>query len=127
MDQGWSPSDGGVRSEVQDRAIRQYSNDMLQEFTRTSGDSQALLTGDTEVSSQHMVSLIESICDVFYARMHLKPDSRNYHDGEIICIAVNGLEQNSEADTYLKIAVRESILHRFSPATLKFLRNTWCH
>jgi hypothetical protein len=116
-DSGWTPSQGDVRPELQDLAIREYSDQMMQEFSRTSGDTQALLSGDIEITSAHMTRLIDSLCDVFYARLH----SQDYKgDPEIICFAVkDDLAQAAEASTILKVAVRESILHRFqySPKT----------
>ncbi len=109
-DGGWTPDQGEVKSETQDKALRAYSEEMLQQFSRTSGDAQALLSGDIEVTSQHMISLIESLCDVFYSRLH----APNHGEPEIICIAIrDDLNQCPEANTFLRIAVRESIFHRF--------------
>jgi len=109
-DRGWLPENGGVSPEIQDEAIREYSDEMMQQFTRTSGDSQALLSGNIEVSSQHMATLIESLSDLFYSRLH----TPEHGEPEIICVAIrDDLNQCPEAFTYLKIAVRESILHRF--------------
>lgn len=109
-DGGWMPDQGAVSSEIQDKALRAYSEEMLQQFTRTSGDAQSLLSGDIEVTSQHMINLIDSLCDVFYSRLH----TPNHGEPEIICIAIrDDLNQCPEARTFLRIAVRESIFHRF--------------
>jgi hypothetical protein len=109
-DGGWMPEHGEVKSETQDKALRAYSEEMLQQFSRTSGDAQSLLAGDIEVTSQHMISLIESLCDVFYSRLH----TPGHGEPEIICIAIrDDLNQCPEANTFLRIAVRESIFHRF--------------
>lgn len=109
-DRGWLPEHGGVNPEIQDEAMREYSEEMMQQFTRTSGDAQALLSGDIEVNSQHMVTLIESLSDLFYSRLH----TPGHGEPEIICIAIrDDLNQCREASTYLNVAVRESILHRF--------------
>jgi len=108
-DKGWSPKLGGVAPEVQDDAMREYSGQMMQQFTRTSGYSQDLLSGDLDVTSKHMITLIESLCNLFYDRLHI----HDHREPEILCIAVrDDLSHNPRADTYLKIAVRESILHR---------------
>lgn len=116
-DEGWMASDGGVRSEVQDAAVREYSEEMIQQFSRTSGDAQALLRGNIEVTSSHMITLIDSLCDVFYSRLHTPAGISGSGEPEIICVAVRGdLNGCLEADTLLKIAVRESILHRFQYA-----------
>jgi len=109
-DRGWLPEKGGVSPEIQDEAIREYSDEMMQQFTRTSGDAQALLSGNIEISSQHMATLIESLSDLFYSRLH----TPGHGEPEIICVAIrDDLDQCREASTYLKVAVRESILHRF--------------
>ena len=108
-DKGWSPVSGGVSPEIQDDAIREYSAQMVYQFSRTSGDAQALLSGDIEITSQHMITLIESLCDVFYSRLH----TPGHRDPEIICVAIRDDLTHSPAATYLNVAVRESILHRF--------------
>jgi hypothetical protein len=116
-DGGWQPEEGGVRPEIQDIAVREYSEEMIQQFSRTSGDAQALLRGDIEVTSSHMITLIDSLCDVFYSRLHTPTGSLGSGEPEIICIAIRDqLQECPEADTILKIAVRESILHRFQYA-----------
>lgn len=116
-DEGWKPDTGGVRAEIQDLAIREYSEEMIQQFSRTSGDAQALLRGDIEITSSHMITLIDSLCDVFYSRLHTPRGVLGSGEPEIICVAIrDDLQQCPEADTLLKIAVRESILHRFQYA-----------
>lgn len=108
-DRGWNETKGGVGSEVQDAALREYSVDMVQQFTRTSGDSQTLAAGDPEVTSLHMITLIDALCDAFYSRLH----TVGYREPENLCVAIrDGLDNNSDASTYIRTAVRESILHR---------------
>ena len=109
-DHGWSPQNGGITPEVQDAAIREYSDVMIDQFSRTAGDAAHLLSGDISVTSLHMVRLIESLCDLFYARLH----TPGHGEPEIICFAVrDDLTRSPDVRLYLQIAVRESILHRF--------------
>jgi hypothetical protein len=109
-DLGWTPDSGGVQPEIQDDAIRDYSDSMIQQLSHTSGDTQALLSGDIEVTSLHMLTLVESLCDLFYARLH----TPGHGEPEIICVAIrDDLSACPQADAYLKVAVRESMLHRF--------------
>ena len=116
-DEGWIPENGGVRAEIQDIAVREYSEEMIQQFSRTSGDAQSLIHGDIEVTSSHMTTLIDSLCDVFYSRLHTPVGVLGSGEPEIICVAVrDDLGQCPEAELLLKIAVRESILHRFQYA-----------
>jgi hypothetical protein len=116
-DKNWNPEDGGVPSETQDEAIREYSEEMVQQFSRTSGDAQALLSGDIEVTSSHMITLIDSLCDVFYSRLHTPVGTLGEGEPEIICIAIrDDLQQYPDANVLLNIGVRESILHRFTYA-----------
>jgi hypothetical protein len=116
-DEGWIPENGGVRAEIQDIAVREYSEEMIQQFSRTSGDAQSLLHGNIEVTSSHMTTLIDSLCDVFYSRLHTPVGVLGSGEPEIICVAVrDDLGRCPEADILLKIAVRESILHRFQYA-----------
>lgn len=113
-DRNWAPENGGVSPEIQDDAIREYSEEMIQQFSRTSGDSQALLSGDIEVTSSHMITLIDSFCDVFYSRLHTPAGTLGEGEPEIICVAIrDDLKQCPEAEILLNIGVRESILHRF--------------
>lgn len=114
-DRNWRPKDRGVPPEIQDDAIREYSEEMIQQFSRTSGDSQALLCGDIEVTSSHMITLIDSLCDVFYSRLHTPVGTLGEGEPEIICVAIRDeLKQCPEAEILLNIGVRESILHRFT-------------
>jgi Cdc6-like AAA superfamily ATPase len=109
-DGGWCPQDGGIPAEVQDAAIREYSEVMIDQFSWTAGDAAHLLAGDIGVTSMHMVRLIESLCDLFYSRLHTP-----WHgEPEIICLAIrDDLTRCDDVRLFLQIAVRESILHRF--------------
>lgn len=110
-DDGWEPGTKGISPEIQDEAIREYSTQMVRHLTSTAGDLQNLLSEDTEVTSKHMLTLIDSLCDLFYAKLHLP----NHGAPEVISIAVKGnLDDNLEAKTILDVAFRESILHRFT-------------
>jgi hypothetical protein len=83
---------------------------MISHFSKTFGDTQALLAGDIGVTSQHLVNLIQSLSWLFNYRLH---DSSN--DPEIICVAIrDDLRKHPDVRAYLNVAVRESILHEFS-------------
>jgi len=112
---GWAPGQGAISAPTQDEAIREYSESMMEELRQTAGGPQVLLQGDIDVTSRHMVTLIESFSDLFYSRLHT-PDHR---EPEIICIAIRDADSASSATAYLDVAVRESILHpmSYSPKT----------
>lgn len=108
---GWAPdSSSKISAETQDDAIREYSSAMLDTLSQTAGDAIALLSGDASITSKHMVTLIESLSDLFYARLHSAS-----REPEIFCIAVrDDLDANPFAKSILNVAVRESILQRRS-------------
>lgn len=108
---GWTPtSPSPIAAEIQDRAIREYSNAMMNTLSQAAGDTTALLSGVVPITSKHMVTLIESISDLFYARLHSRSG-----EPEIFCIAIkNDIDANPFAKSILDVAVRESILHRRS-------------
>ena len=107
----WTPdASATISAEIQDDAIREYSDAMLDTLSQTAGDSTELLSGDVSITSKHMVTLIESLSDLFYFRLH--SDSR---EPEIFCIAIkDDLALNPFAKSTLDVAVRESILQRRS-------------
>lgn len=110
QDTGWSHAMGGISAEIQDRAIREYSAEMVSHISDTAGDAEALLSGDIEVTSRHMITLIESLSDLFYSRLH----TPQHGEPEIICFAVrDDLAMRPDVEIFLDVAVRESILHKF--------------
>lgn len=108
---GWSPdAPATVSAEIQDDAIREYSDAMLDTLSQTAGDTTALLSGDVSITSKHMVTLIESLSDLFYFRLHSKS-----REPEIFCVAIKDeLGLHPFAKSILDVAVRESILQRRS-------------
>ena len=107
---GLKPGGSAISAEIQDKAIREYSESMIRDISKTAGDADVLLSGKTEITSQHMMTLIHSFSDLFYSRLH----AANHGEPEIICIAIRDeLSEHHDAEAYLNIAVRESILHRF--------------
>jgi hypothetical protein len=109
-DQGWIPEKGGISPEIQNDAIRESSEQMVKQLTHTSGDLQSLLSGNIQVTSLQMLTFIESLCDVFYSRLH----TPNFGDPEDISIAVrDDLTALPEAKALLDVALRESILHKY--------------
>ena len=108
---GWSPdASATISAEIQNDAIREYSNAMLDTLSQTAGDTTELLSGDVSITSKHMVTLIESLSDLFYFRLHSKS-----REPEIFCIAIKDeLALHPFAKSILDVAVRESILQRRS-------------
>jgi len=106
---GWSPDlQAAISAEIQDDAIREYSDAMLDTLSQTAGDTTALLSRDVSITSKHMVTLIESLSDLFHFRLHSKS-----HEPEIFCIAIKDeLALHPFAKSILDVAVRESILQR---------------
>lgn len=106
---GWTPkSPSPISSETQNETIREYSDTMLNTLSQTAGDTTELLTGDVSITSKHLVTLIESLSDLFYFRLHSKS-----REPEIFCISIkDDIDANPFAKSILDVAVRESILHR---------------
>lgn len=106
---GWTPvSSSAISAKIQNEAIREYSDAMLNTLSQTAGDTTDILAGDASITSKHMVTLIESLSDLFYFRLH--SPSR---EPEIFCIAIkDDLKNNRFAKSLLDVAVRESILQR---------------
>jgi hypothetical protein len=109
LSSGWNPELlSSISAEIQDDAIREYSNAMLDTLSQTAGDSTELLSGDVSITSRHMVTLIESLSDLFHFRLHSKS-----REPEIFSISIkDDLTANAFAKSILDVAVRESILHR---------------
>lgn len=109
LSSGWtSKATSPISSETQNGAIREYSNTMLDTLSQTAGDTTELLSGDVSITSKHMVTLIESLSDLFDFRLHSKS-----REPEIFCIAIkDDIDANPFARCILDVAVRESILHR---------------
>lgn len=108
---GWTPdSSTSISAEIQDDAIREYSNAMLDTLSQTAGDATELLSGDVSITSRHMVTLIESLSDLFHFRLHSQS-----REPEIFSISIkDDLQAYPFAKSILDVAVRESILHRRS-------------
>jgi len=108
---GWSPdASATISAEIQNDAIREYSDAMLDTLSQTAGDTTELLSGDVSITSKHMVTLIESLSDLFYFRLHSKS-----REPEIFCIAIKDeLALHPFTKSILDVAVRESILQRRS-------------
>ena len=106
---GWTPVlPSAISAETQNQAIRKYSSEMLDTLSQTAGDATELLLGDVAITSKHMVTLIESLSELFYLRLHSKS-----REPEIFCISLkDDLDANPSAKSILDVAVRESILHR---------------
>ena len=105
--QGWTPTSASpISPEIQNDEMRKYSQNMIHELCQTAGTTDALLFGDITITSRQMVTLIESLCDLFYHRLH-----SGGREPEIFTIAIRGpLETNQHAKLLLDVAVRESIL-----------------
>ena len=108
---GWRPvSRVPINAEIQDDCIREYSREMMDSLSVTAGDTTALLTGNIQVTSKHMVTFIESLSQLFKNRL-----LSNIREPEIFCISVrDGLDKNAMAKAILDVAERESILQRRS-------------
>ena len=108
---GWTPDSSIlISAEIQDDAIREYSNAMLDTLSQTAGDATELLSGDVSITSRHMVTLIESLSDLFHFRLHSQS-----REPEVFCISIKDeLHTHPFAKSILDVAVRESILHRRS-------------
>jgi hypothetical protein len=106
---GWRPTSGKpISAEIQDEAIRSYSQAMMDNLSVTAGDTTSLLLGDIQITSRHMVTFIESLSQLFNNRLH-----SNIREPEIFCLAIrNGIDSNPTAKAILDVALRESILHR---------------
>jgi len=109
-DQGWNPDDGkAISAELQNQRVRRYSRTFFDNINQAAGSGDDLLSDDLGVTSQEMATLVESLSDLFYARLHYP----GHGEPEIITIAVKG-EMTKPAQALLSVAVRESIVHAFS-------------
>ena len=109
-DRGWQPGGGeGISPEAQDNAARAYSTSFFDNINQTVGSTGELLDEESGVTSQEMARLVESLSDLFYARLHCA----NHGEPEIITVAIRGAI-GERAHAILRVAVRESILHRFA-------------
>ncbi|UHD17838.1 ORC-CDC6 family AAA ATPase [Thiocapsa bogorovii] len=109
LDAGWTPAKGKkIGVEIQNDAIKAYSNDMIKSMGETAGDTSSLSHNEHEVNGRHIINLAESLSALFYHRLH-----SDVKDGEVIAVAIKGtIEEGSFGKTILDIAVRESVLHR---------------
>lgn len=106
--EGWTPRKGKLISpEIQNDEIRRYSQNMMHELSQTAGSTDALLSGDITITSKQMVTLIESLCDLFYDRLHSE-----LREPEVFTFSIrDSLDANQHAKLLLDVAIRESILH----------------
>jgi len=97
-----------ISPEIQNDEIRRYSQNMMHELSQTAGSTDALLSGDITITSKQMVTLIESLCDLFYYRLHSE-----VREPEVFTFSIRDtLDANQHAKLLLDVAVRESILHQ---------------
>lgn len=109
LDQGWKPNyKDEIGHEIQNSAIRQYSEDMMKGIGETSGDTTWLHVGDFKITNTHIHRLAESLSRYFYERLHSDSD-----DAEVIAVSIKGdFSIPSFGKTVLDVAVRESVLQR---------------
>ena len=107
LSQGWLPNSGRlISAEIQNDAIRRYSQNMMHELQQTAGSTDTLLSGDIKITSKQMVTLAESLSNLFYNRLHAK-----MREPEIFTFSIrDDLAVNKHAKLLLDVAVRESIL-----------------
>jgi hypothetical protein len=107
LSQNWIPDAGKVISaEIQNDAIRRYSQNMMHELQQTAGSTDTLLSGDIRITSKQMVTLVESLSNLFYNRLHSK-----MREPEVFTFSIrDDLAANQHAKLLLDVAVRESIL-----------------
>lgn len=105
---GWLIEYGtGVSPEVQDDAIRNYSEAFFRNLNKGAGAHSKQDLGG-KVSSQAVSDLIEALSDLFYERLHWK----GHGEPEILAFALKDHDPYVEA--ILKVCVRESVLQKFS-------------
>ena len=107
LSQGWVPSaTKPISAEIQNDAIRRYSQNMMHELQQTAGSADTLLSGDIKITSKQMVTLVESLSNLFYDRLHAK-----MREPEVFTFSIrDNLAANKHAKLLLDVAVRESIL-----------------
>ena len=106
-DNRWHPKSGqGISSDIQDRAIRNYSESFFQNLNKGAGAHGKEEVG-RPVSSRDVSALIEALSTLFYERLHYK----GHGEPEILAFALKDSDPYVEA--LLKVCVRESVLHKF--------------
>jgi hypothetical protein len=109
-DVGWKPDSGSpIGADLQNRVLRGYSHAFFDNINQAAGSTDDLLSGELGITSQEVANLVESLSDLFYARLH----HPGHGEPEIITIAVKG-ELKEHPRVLLAVAVRESIVHGFS-------------
>jgi hypothetical protein len=112
---GWSVEGGtGISAEIQDRAIKDYSEAFFRNLNKGAGSHSKQDLGE-KISSEEVSDLIEALSDLFYERLHWK----NHGEPEILAFALKDHDPYVEA--VLRVCVRESVLQKFSypPKTAK--------
>jgi predicted phosphodiesterase len=105
---GWSIEEGrGISAEIQDQAIRQYSESFFQNLNKGAGAYSKQDLGD-QVSSQQVADLIEALSELFFERLH----SPKHGEPELLAFALKDVTPYIEA--LLRVCVRESVLQKFS-------------
>lgn len=107
LSQNWTHNAGkAISAEIQNDAIRRYSQNMMHELQQTAGSTDTLLSGDIRITSKQMVTLVESLSNLFYNRLHSK-----MREPEVFTFSIrDDLTVNQHAKLLLDVAVRESIL-----------------
>ena len=79
---------------------------MMHELQQTAGSADTLLSRDIRITSNQMVTLVESLSNLYYYRLHSRMG-----EPEIFTFSIrNDLGANKHAKLLLDVAVRESIL-----------------
>jgi Cdc6-like AAA superfamily ATPase len=109
LDSNWEPS--GKKSigvEIQNSAIREYSNNMLRTFGESGSLFSRLDSSTEDLTSREFINFTKSIIWLFQSRLY-----GNTNDGEVTAISIRGdLNENKLAKAILDVAFRESILQR---------------
>jgi len=107
LSQNWTSNTGRpISAEIQNDAIRRYSQNMMHELQQTAGSTDTLLSGDIRITSKQMVTLVEGLSNLFYNRLHSK-----MREPEVFTFSIrDDLTANKHAKLLLDVAVRESIL-----------------
>lgn len=105
----WSPQQGnGIPPEVQNRAIRDYSEAFFKNLNKGAGAHGTFDELGEGITSEEVTELIESLSDLFYERLHYP----GHGEPEIITFSLK--DSNPFVDNLLNICVRESVLQKFS-------------
>lgn len=109
LDSKWEPSSPKIGPEIQNSAIRTYSNDMLKSIGEVGGFSSFDAPDNITITSKHLENLANGLSEFFAEKLY----DTGTKDPEVIAIAIKGdFEKDPFSKALLRIAVKESILQK---------------